>query len=309
MAMTPTPNGGSSQGKLGLAKDSIGVQVKGEGNGTPCSQVNGTQALDLQLAGSLANKAMDFAELDVEGKFGVTVKAQLYNDGQLVRTQLLPTGGPDSGPDSANGDNFRWRLPDTSAGLVLFDEIKLSVDASTPGAAFSLEGGSDGTAPQPGGLGQTLATSDSLFHIAAFDGQLACGGTANKTGAPGEPTASVTSQSGTACEAVPYSLTVSNTDGLPAVAFQKIGGDSNVYRATIVWPIMDNDNPVPWTQIRYGTGPAHDLRWCDGTPAAPILPAVGEFWCLVDQHTVIVGTDQIQQTEQLFGQGDPGAWK
>src|SRR5947209_4665267 len=39
--LTPTPQGGSSQGKVGLVGHSFGVQVKGEGNGTPCGQVNG----------------------------------------------------------------------------------------------------------------------------------------------------------------------------------------------------------------------------------------------------------------------------
>jgi hypothetical protein len=309
MAMTPTPNGGSAQGKLGLVGDSIGVQVKGEGNGTPCGQANGSQAIDLQLAGSLATKAMDFAELDVEGKFGVTVKAQLYLDGQLVGTQLLVTGGPDSGPDSGDGDNFRWRLPDTGSSIGLFDEIKLSVDASTPGAAFSLEGGGDGTAPQPGGLGSTLGTTDSLFHIAGFDGQLACGGTASKVGTDGAPSVSITLQSQAGCEAVSYSLSVSNTNGNQAVAFQKVGGDSNVYRTTINWPVEASASPVPATQIRYGEGPPHDLQWCDGTPAAPVIPAPGEFWCLVDQHVALAGTDQMQVTEQLFGLGDPGAWR
>ena len=307
MTITPTPNGGSSKGGVGLVVHSIGVTVKGEGNGTPCGQVNGvSQALDLKLAGQLAGLKMDYAELDVEGKFGVTVKAQLYLNGTLVRTELLPTGGPDSGPDSADGDNFRWRLPSTTS-LVFFDEIKLSVDASTPTGAFSLEGGSDGTLPQPGGLGASLGTSDSLFHITNGDGVLQCGGSASENGTGGAPSITVTLQSGTGCQDVPFLLTVSNDNGLQAASFQKVGGTNNVYYpVTITWPVEASNYPIPPTQIKYGDGPLHPLVWCDGTPAAPIQPSADEPWCLVDHHTTLAGTDQMQVTEVLYGKGDPG---
>jgi hypothetical protein len=46
--------------------------------------------------------------------------------------------------------------------------------------------------------------------------------------------------------------------------------------------------------------------WCDGTPAAPIQPSADEPWCLVDHHTTLAGTDQMQVTEVLYGKGDPG---
>ena len=97
--MTPRSPGSSPQQiKLGLIADGIGVQGRSEGNGGPCGLVNGpSQSLELSLAGQLADYEMDYAELDVEGKFGVTVKAQLYLDDVLVRTELLVTGGPDSG--------------------------------------------------------------------------------------------------------------------------------------------------------------------------------------------------------------------
>lgn len=310
VALTPTPSGAPSQGRMGLVGGSIGVQVKGEGNGSPCGQVNGTsQAVDLRLAGSLANLEMDSAELDIEAKFGATVKAQLYLDGTVVGTETLPTGGPDSGPDSGDGDNFRWRLPESTAALVLFDQIKLTVDGSTPGGAFSLEGGADGTAAQPGGFGETLGTTDSLFHVTSTDGILGCGDTVTKGGTGGAPNVSIKLESGGACEPVPYALTVSNVDGIQAVAFEKLGGDSNVYRTTVTWPIEASAYPLPPTQIRYPGGPPHDLLWCDGTPSVPIMPATGEFWCLVDHRATLAGSDLMQVTEQLWGQGDPGAWR
>ena len=181
----------SQNPRLGLVGDAIGVQVRGEGNGTPCGQVNGTaQSLDLRPGGALADMEMDAVELDIEGKFSVTVRADLYLDSTLVWSELLVTGGSDSGPDSADGDNFRWVLPSTTAP-VFFDRIVLRADLSTPGGAFSLEGGADGTAAQPGGLGAELGTTDSLFHITDVDGTLACGATATEPGTGGAPTVSI----------------------------------------------------------------------------------------------------------------------
>ncbi|MEP6661155.1 MAG: hypothetical protein ABJD24_14655 [Acidimicrobiales bacterium] len=313
LLLTPTPLGGASQGKLGLVGHSLGVQVKGEGNGTPCGQVNGVgQALDLKLAGTLADHAIDYAELDVEGKFGVTVKAQLLFDGAIVRTETLPTGGPDSGPDSADGDNFRWRLPALSTTVVYFDEIKLTVDAATPSGAFSLEGGSDGTAAQPApSLGATLATTDSLFHIADVDGTLHCGTSApTEGGTGGTPVVTISLKSGTDCQDVPYSLSTSNQDGNQAIAFSKLGAPNNIYQADITWPIEASAYPVPPTQIRYSNAdPPHALKWCGGTAAAPV-PVTGEAWCLFFHQAVPAGDEaHMQVTEKLLGKGDPGYWR
>jgi hypothetical protein len=303
MTITPTPSGGSAQGKVGLVGHSLGVQVKGEGNGTPCGQVNGTsQALTLSLGGTLASDEMDYAELDVEGKYGVTVNAELYNDGTLVRTELLPTGGPDSGPDSSDGDNFRWRLPASDAGVIFFDQIRLSVNSTTPTGAFSLEGGSDGTAPQNPGLGSTLNTTDSLFHITNIDGVLGCGADPVTGGGTGTPTITVTLVGGDGCQSVPYAITGLNSS---AIAFQKLGGTSNTYNATIVFPVEQSEYPVGPTQIDYGdTRGLHDLVWCNGTYLAPVAPS-GEAWCLRKHDAKLNATGLMQVTEELFGRGDP----
>src|SRR5439155_926882 len=188
LGFTPTPLGGKSQGKVGLVGHSIGVQVKGEGNGTPCGQANGTsQALTLSLTGALANKSMDEAQLDIEGKFGVTVQAQLSLNGAVVKTETqLISGSSDSGPDSGPSDNYRWKLP--SSGTVYFDEIKLSVVSPAAGA-FSLEAGGDGTPAIPNSYSAKLnGTLDSLFHITNVGGILQCGATTpTEGGSNGEP--------------------------------------------------------------------------------------------------------------------------
>jgi hypothetical protein len=307
LTITPSPSGGPSRGTVGLVSHSLGVQVRGEGNGTPCGQVNGTQSLELKLAGSLASYEMDYAELDIEGKFGVKVRADLYlgTTPTAGSPLFLATGGSDSGPDSADGDNYRWLVKPTTGSV--FNRIVLSVDTSTPSGAFSLEGGNDGTAPHPGGLGATLGTSDSLFHITDVDGTLTCGASVSD-GGTNLPTITVTLESTTGCTPVNYALTTVNDADLEAAAFEKLGGTSNHYRATIAWPAEEAVLPVPATNIVYPGGAAHAVLWCDGTPAAPVLPQ-GEMWCLTEQHTVAAGTDLMQITEKFYGEGDPGYWR
>ena len=110
------------------------------------------QVLTLKLAGSLADKEIVSAELDIECKFKAKVEAQLYNDGALVTTvQLDATKGPFSG----GGDNIRWVIgrsdpnPSDTDSVVytgpvgLFDELRLRAVEG----AFSLESGFDGTTP------------------------------------------------------------------------------------------------------------------------------------------------------------------
>ena len=197
---------------------------------------------------------------------------------------------------------------------MVFDEIVLSVDSSTPGGAFSLEGGADGTTPEPGGLGDDLDTTDSLFHLTNVDGILGCGGSASEIGTGGAPSVTVTLVNQAGCAPVPYNLSVSNVDGLKAIAFEKIGGTSNVYRTTVTWPIEEAEYPVPPTEILYSNDDPqgqHVMQWCAGTPASPAKPSPTEHWCLLDHQAhytgVVSGVRMMQVVEQYWGQGDPGS--
>ena len=177
-------------GKVGLVADGIGTQTKGEGKGQPCGRADGpAEGLVVKLGSELTGKKIDFAELDVEGKFNVLVRANLYLDGVQVGTATQGFGTrSDSGPDSGDGDNERWRL--AAEGGSVFDEIRFSVDPTTPTGAFSLEGGADGTVPVPGGLGTALATTDSLFHLTEGFGTLDCNDPPVSIGGEGVPDAS-----------------------------------------------------------------------------------------------------------------------
>jgi hypothetical protein len=305
---------GPANGQLGLVADGLGVRVTGEGQGQPCGQVNGTgQSLSLTLTGPLSGMFMDRAELDIEGKFDATVRAELYRGSELAGVETLDTGVlSDSGPDSGTDDNYRWVIPAPGAAPLLFDRLLLRVDPSTPNGGFSLAGGAEGTAPAPGGLGETLGTSDSLFHLVGADGALDCGDQAS-TGGPGNPSATVERLDNLEgdpndCLPVIYALD-SGLEGEKQFVF--LGKDLTAqahllpqFTMTIGWLPEAADYPVVrMTQIDTGSGPETAV-WCGGTPAAPELPE-GKLWCLSSQAAVPAGAGLIQVTESFYGVNDP----
>jgi hypothetical protein len=307
---------GPPNGRLGLVADGLGVRVGGEGQGQPCGQVNGTgQSLSLAPTGPLAGMFMDRAELDIEGKFDATVRAELYRGSELARVETLDTGAlSDSGPDSGTNDNYRWALPAPDEAPLLFDRLLLRVDPSTPSGGFSLAGGAEGTPPAPGGLGEMLGTSDSLFHLVGADGVLDCGDQAS-TGGPGVPSATVERLENvegdpTDCVPVVYALD-SGVEGETQFVF--LGKDLSAqaqFRPAFTWtigwlPEAATYPVVRITRIDTGSGP-EPVVWCGGTPDAPELPP-GELWCLSSQTVVTAGTGLIQVTERFYGAGDPRA--
>jgi hypothetical protein len=303
LKVTPTA------GAVGLFDHAIGVSAAGEGNGTPCGRVDGpSQALTLGVSGSLAGKLISFAELDIEGKFNVTVVARALRGGTEVHSEKLETGtNSDSGPDSADGDNYRWRIAPSKS----FDTLILSVDPLTPTGSFSLEGGADGTAPGP--LGAALGTTDSLFQIGDFTGVLDCGQTAPTVGGSGTPAATLARGQNASCEKIPYLLrtTKDNNTGAQSVLLDKVLGNQNGanFTLTIVWAPERaiNPPPLPATTIDYdgpGGNPPTPVLWCGGTTAAPV-PVPGQAWCLTSQQTTLVGGGKAQLKEGYLGFGDP----
>jgi hypothetical protein len=308
LTSTPAP----PSGKVGLYDNGLGVGVSSEGSGSGCGRVDGlSQKLTMTLSGDLATKEIDFAELDIEAKNGVKVKAELYLGTSLVGTELLDTATTVSGDHSSSSNNFRWRVPADTAKALAFNKIVFSVDASTPNGAFALEGGSDGTPPFPGGLGARLATSDSLFHITDVEGDLDCGETATESG-EGRPSADLVrldnlNGSPEQCEPVPYLLR-SGVSGRQFVELIKDLGSQEAlqpqFTMTIAWEPEPAAYPVTRaTEIDYGSGP-QNVQWCGGTQPAPTLPP-GQLWCLTAQDVDLVGGGLIQVTENFYGAGDP----
>jgi hypothetical protein len=304
LSLTPEP--GPPAGAVGLFDHGLGVKTSGEGAGTPCSRVDGlSQALHLSLSGPLQGALMSSAELDIEGKFGVTVVASAYAGSTQVGLAKLPTGpASDSGPDSADGDNFRWLIkPDQP-----FDTLVLSVDPTTPGGSFSLEGGADGTTPQPGGVGAALGTSDSILQL-AFTGVLDCGQSAPTVGGGTTPKVDLTRGQNANCQKIPYLLRTDKNGVAQSVLLQKALGTQTTanFTMTTVWQPEPAVNRLPATTIDYdgpGGNPPTPMVWCGGTTASP-TPVSGQAWCLTSQHVALVGGGKVQLTEGYFGFGDP----
>jgi hypothetical protein len=304
-------------GSVGFVDDGIGVRGPGEGSGQPCGRIDGSQALTFQLGSGLTGRVADYLEADIEGKFNASFRIRAW----LGSTEVTPadstysTMGPDSGPDSGDGDNFRVRFP--KAGKVLFDKLTFTVLSG----GVSLEGGADGTAPCSAAdfaacgtfsLGQSLGTTDTLFHLVKSDGTLNCGASATEpSGGSNEPSIQffrLDNIGGGACTPIPYDLeTLSGEVDI----LKDLLGQQAQFRAVITWPATTEDYPVQASTIDYGAGPV-TLEWClaDGTngPADgfPDLPSGGHFYCLEKQEaTDGLSTGLVTVKETLYGQLDP----
>lgn len=317
----------ASGGSVGFVSDGFGVRGSGEGSGQPCGRVDGSQKLSVQLGSVLANRAVDFAELDIEGKFDAAFTIQASLGGSPVGSPAsYATAGTDSGPDSGDGDNFRVRFPKT--GTLLFDKLTFSVTSG----AISLEGGADGTEPcdstlaseclASGSLGETIdggsPTTDSLFHLVKFDGLLNCNAPAvnEPSGAAGEPSITLVRLNnigGASCTPIPYDL--ETLTGQVDILKDLLGQEAQ-FRAVITWPAREETYPLQASTIDYD-GPGGDapvqLEWClaDGTnntaDGFPDLPTgTVHFYCLEKQEaTDGLESGLVTVKETLYGQLDP----
>lgn len=311
--VTFTPTGGSNP-NTGFVSDGIGVVSSGEGNGQPCGRFDKPpgQTLTMTLGSALGGKVIDYAEIDVELKFGATVRVTgLLNGTPVGTSETYSSVGSDSGPDSTDGDNYRIRFP--KSGTTLVNQLKFEID--TTGGA-SLEGGADGTdACDPtdeaecGGsvgfsLGQTLTTTgdpevgteDSLFHLIEADGILDCpsgqGSSEASEEDPGVGESTLSRQEnvgGAACTPIPYNLesgegaTAGCTLGSPqCILLQKDLLDQNpqfIWKVT--WNPESTDYPESPTEFDFDLdGTFQALQPCladtDGDDLPQLPPTLAE---------------------------------
>lgn len=240
---------------VGLTGDDLGLRQNGS-RGTPCGQVDISEgALSIALTGDLADKEMDYAEIDIEGKHDVAVSYQLYLDGAKVgalQQAFNCEDDTDCGPDSADGDNFRVIVADA-----VFDRIDLIV-TSTGGGEFSLNGGADGT--EPGPLGDFLHTNDSLFHITDVE-NVTCNAAATPLGEEGglQGTFFLANCGDATGKPIAFEADTANNE----VTITNVGGGIPGAYTLETWTFL----PVPTTAV---------LRYDDGD---------GEFlaqFCLID---------------------------
>jgi hypothetical protein len=175
-----TPSGG----QLGLVKDGLGVKSTGDGTGEPCGRVEASdgETISVALGSALDGYLMTAIDVDLELKFNAAVTVRFFHDGtEIVSarvTGFTGSGGSDDGPDSGDGDNYRFYARPTAGGNpVLFDKVEFAPTAG----AISLEGGADGTEPSDiDGNGVPDASNFSKFEVVqSFDGEITCGDTAN----------------------------------------------------------------------------------------------------------------------------------
>lgn len=170
-----TPHGG----ELGEVKDGLGVKSPGDGSGEPCGRVEADddEAISVSLGSDLSDYLMVAVDVDLELKFEADVKVEYFHAGatEPVATDMFdPSDDADDGPDSKDGDNFRYfhRPTETVEGEtvpIYFDEVKFTPTSG----AISLEGGADGTANSED-LDKNN-NSSQFAVIKTFDGELTCG--------------------------------------------------------------------------------------------------------------------------------------
>jgi len=326
----------------GISFDSLGVRSGGPGRS--CGRVSGSEALTLSLnndaADALEGLNFESMELDVEAKQDAWVLATATLGDDPVGTFELRTGGSvvafegtdpaeatpwlatstsadpianclgrsDSGSDNGANDNCRWVVaPDVPFDTVTFTALS---------GEFGLEGGEDGTPAATEG-----ENSDSLFYLTDV-GVLNCLDEVETGDGLGDPRVEVTRRFQADCQLKEFFLESSASlpvGGSQSFTFDPSGGGTGqedaTFDLTITWVAEAAQNPVPPTQMDFnGDGDLDeplegDLVWCDGTAANPVLPSTGEPWCLVEQHTTLVGTGMMQVVERLYGTEDPNGWR
>jgi hypothetical protein len=326
MALSSTPSPGSKVGYLTSSASRYGLGVNntsvGEGTGK-CTQINNyatREVLDLSLQNAadqaMSGKYIDYMEIDVEAKFNATINIELWKDGVQVGSETVSCTSSDCGPDSSDGDNFRVRVPATGASL--FDQVKLYATGPSSGAV-TLEAGADGTVAygvgeSVTGLGESLNTKDSLFHIVQLgEGVLDCGGnnlafegaavklTRLDGGDPG------LNPDGTPCIPINYDLTRSgNTVDFIKDAAQDPSASFKV--EVNAWDPEPAANPIPASTV-FPPAEGEAIVWCEGTAAEPTMPT-DHYWCLIDVHGELVAAPEgedgnwMQVTETVLLEGD-----
>jgi hypothetical protein len=166
-------------------------------------------------------------------------------------------------------------------------------------------GAISGTPTEPGTFSVDVTVTDKIGQTATknfslvIEGELLACGDDTTAGGEGSPSATLTLQAEGCMAPVPVILRVGDRE----VELVK-SESTNTFTMEIAWPAEDNANPVPVSEIDYdgvGGNDAVEVVWC---PDFGELPP-GQSWCLLEQHTVIVGGGQMQVTELYFGKNDP----
>ena len=157
-------------GQLGFVRDGLGVKSSGDGTGEPCGRIEASdgEAISVSLGSDLDGYLMTAIDVDLELKFNASVDVIFKHDGVTVATVtgFTGTGGTDDGPDSGDGDNYRFfARPTAGDNAVTFDEVVFDPSSG----AVGLEGGADGTEN-----GTLASNNSSQFEVKQSFGQITC---------------------------------------------------------------------------------------------------------------------------------------
>lgn len=162
-------------GALGHVKDGFGVLGPNDGSGEPCGRVTPGEAISVALGSDVSGHLMSAVDVDLELKFNASVAISFQHEGVEVASDTFsPGAGSDDGPDSKDGDNYRYfHRPVSNGSPVYFDEVVFSTNTGS----FSLEGGADlANNRDSNAFGQLDPSSrSSQFEIVpVFDGEITC---------------------------------------------------------------------------------------------------------------------------------------
>ncbi len=288
-----TPFGGA----LGHTKDSLGVQSTGDGSGEPCSRVDAGkgEAISVGLGSALAGLLMSAVDVDLELKSNANVDVTYLHEGVEVATHMFdPTDASDDGPDSGDGDNYRYAHRPLDGGEpVYFDEVNFRPISGI----LSLEGGSDGTD------NGSLVTSNNFSQfelVQGFDGEITCGDE-EPIGEGGLTSGIVTMHSEDKgegwlldpnCDLKPYNAWTTD-DSLAFVP--DLEGTTARYTMEVTVKdqaiVVDGEGTITSLTAVYDPAPALSfpdvsadlaLQACEGTPELDPGPAYDAFWTQAD---------------------------
>lgn len=283
-------------GVLGHTKDALGVQSPGDGNGEPCSRVDSSkgEAISVRLGSALTGQLMSAVDVDLELKSNATVEVTYLHEGVEVASDTFdPTDASDDGPDSGDGDNYRYaHRPMDGESPALFDEVKF-----TPiSGILSMEGGSDGT-----DQGSLASNNFSQFEVVqSYDGEITCGDN-EPIGEGGLTSGVVTMHSEDEgegwllepnCDLKPYNAWTTDD----ALAFvPDLPGTTARYTIDVMVQeqaiVVDGEGTITSLTATYDPAPALNfpdvsadlpLQACEGTPELVPGPAYDAFWTQAD---------------------------
>lgn len=286
---------GSDRGP-GLVSNGIGIKTGGS-QGQPCSQVDSSEFLIVELVGVPNASKVD---LDLELKSNASIRIELRLGTTLVGTFFVRSGSSivpgghegtalepftaivtkddpstttvdeskancrnasDSGPDSGSRDNCRLTVdPDAP-----FDSIKFIPDVGE----MSLEGSGDFS---------NNTANDTIFYLTSFDGVIGCTSLNNTvTDSDGDVIGTITrhtNRNGLPCVLKPFSLTASGAGD--SIIFDVVDPVDPPQLAAYEFSLTLDQNPTnPLSaNLEYDPAPPYveldfvDMPWCTGNPFA-----------------------------------------